>query len=93
MSADNWGTCPKCNKKYKSEKEKIEELYGKVPVEEYHKMLSKVKVELEVEESTLREDFEVWTDKDGVFHVSYHCECEVCGLDFSYKHEEQIEGK
>lgn len=89
MSADNWGICPKCNIKFKEDQEKAEELYGKIPVEEYKKMLSETK-DPEDNTSTLREDYEVWTDKEGLFQVSYRCSCEKCGFEFNYEYKEKL---
>lgn len=91
MSANNWTICPKCeaeeSKNAKEFSKKVEEAYGKVPVNEYLKMREQY-IEPTLD-STLREDYEVgvW---EGVFEVSYRCYCNICGYSFEYKHKQQL---
>ena len=77
MSADNWGICPKC-------KQKQESLYGKVSEEEYLKTLNKKN------EYTLREDYEIYTDENGKFHIDYACSCSKCKFTFEYAFSKNI---
>lgn len=79
MSADNWGVCPKCKRKASQE---VESSYGKVSEEQYLELINK-RVRTNQEE-TLREDYEIRTDKDGVFSVSYGCGCSKCGFSYEY---------
>jgi len=39
---------------------------------------------------TLREDFEVWMDEDGEFHVDYRSHCQVCGFGHKFAHTEKV---
>jgi hypothetical protein len=79
MSADNWGICPKCAKP---------ELpaYGTVSEAEYLAAREVKATPLR----TLREDYEVFTDEQGVFTVNYRCSCATCRFEFKYKHSQQV---
>lgn len=79
MSADNWGVCPKCGENNLPE-------YGKVSEAEYKLALKKQ----ECQEKTLREYYEIGTDKNGVFSVGYYCSCEKCGFEFEFKFEKNV---
>ena len=96
MSANNWRTCPECIRNWYDKKEqalrKITESYGKVSVEDYN--YSKKEYEKMVRSgvsSTLREYYELGMDDTGLFGMSYHCSCDTCGFEFTYKHEEQAD--
>ncbi len=93
MSADNWGTCPKCKLQYDvvsvAKADKLAKAYGKVRPEEYLKLVQELKQLPEIKTS-LREDYEVRTDSDGEFSVQYRCGCEVCGFGFQYKYDQQL---
>lgn len=84
MSADNWGTCPKCE----SERNKTKSLYGKIPEDEYLKLIEKQKVD---NRQSLREDYELFTDKTGKFVVSYKCLCTKCEFEFNFKYTEILQ--
>ena len=100
MSADRWGACPACAERFEAELEEFEqqvqESYGKVPAEEYIRL----KVELdkrtavpfgETEEgNTLREDWGISTNENGMFYVSYTCGCTACGFGFEFNHEQKV---
>lgn len=91
MSADNWAACPKCVESVisKTNEDKLAagRAYGKVSPEEYLELLSAASSVTAMEE-TLREDYELGTDKFGLFTVSYGCSCSKCGFEFTYKHNE-----
>ncbi len=61
-------------------------LYGKVGAEEYTAAIKAADAMPGVPEETLREDYELGTNKSGKFTVGYWAHCEVCGFEFSYKH-------
>jgi hypothetical protein len=89
MSADNWGTCPKCRRLFSiySEKRREEILnsYGKIPEADYLSMrdeLARKKAPVD----TLREDYEIGII-NGVFSIDYSAECSECGFKFRYKYE------
>jgi len=92
MSADNWTICPQCGKnseQLKAEREQAaRDAYGKVSAEEYMRLVKKAQEKVH-SEPTLREDYEIRTFQDGVFHVKYSCRCTACGWEFSHTHEEQ----
>ncbi len=98
MSADNWTFCPRCidEKRLKIEKLEIalDKGYGKLSKEEW---LDKRKIlhdlELEKDEPTLREDYEIWMEgreSPPCFSVQYSCSCSNCGFEHSLTHEEEI---
>ena len=82
MSADNWGTCPKCQKP-----EVESSLYGKVSEEEY---LKKRDIPKEYKQPRLREDYEIFINEDGVFVVEYRCFCDHCQFRHEFSHEVQL---
>ena len=88
MSADNWGVCPQC--KYRANKA-LKESYGELSAFDYIELVGESV--REVEARTLREDYETYTDEDGVFYISYRCSCSICKLGFSYKKTIQLELK
>lgn len=99
MSADNWMKCPKCIKcAEKSEMETMEKLgvsYGKIPEEQYlllrNKLLGESEQVKDLDE-TFREDYELGTDEDGNFEISYLGQCtnDKCRFRFEYKYSEQV---
>lgn len=96
MSADNWGVCPKCNEKWEAETEamsaRVEEAYGKVPPEEYIRILSEYEARKTLDEMDtreLREDYELGINEDGLFYVIYSGDCS-CGFHFKYRYEQKV---
>lgn len=93
MSADNWAVCPKCkqdaDKEQKEREQKARKAYGKVTAEEYIELRQAAMNVTELEK-TLREDYEMGMDDDGEFWVSYSCDCQTCGFQWSYKHKEKV---
>lgn len=85
MSADNWGVCPKCKR---LAEQKAVSAYGKVSEEEYLATLANR--DKAAKEQNLREDYEVGTDKDGKFYVSYGCSCDKCGFSFEFNHKQNL---
>ena len=89
MTADNWGTCPKC---YEKEKARLEQIaddvdrnYGKVSQRVWLKMsdvLARSEMEIDFD---LREDYEIGFRTDGIFLVSYGCKCAKCGFEFEFR--------
>ena len=99
MSASNWGTCPQCKKTQDERIQKVlvelGEQYGKVPVERYKELSARADVKLaelreSMEGSTLREDWELYTNVDGVFSVRYSCSCDVCSLSYRHQFSEDV---
>ncbi len=96
MSADNWAVCPNCRRnaesKYIQEEVLLEENYGKIPATEYAKLLTQHQansVQKILGDNTLREDYRIGIDKNGVFTVGYISCCDKCGLTWKYNHSEQ----
>jgi len=83
MSADNWSVCPKCNKE---NVKKIQDSYGKIPPEEYLKLINETKGPYE--KFTLREDYSIHTREDGTFRIVYDCHCKKCGWGFEFNLEQ-----
>lgn len=93
MSADNWETCPKCKEKNdKSNAKRIsvaEKKYGKIPSDKYRALIKEAEKPIKLE-NTLREDYEMATDCDGLFYVSYSCRCDECGFQHKFRFSEQL---
>jgi hypothetical protein len=89
VSADNWTICPACKAKAEADRasktEKAAKAYGKVSAEEFHKFNDAAREPIKLQE-TMREDYELGTDEDGQFEVSYHASCQVCTFKFAFKH-------
>ena len=88
MSANNWTVCPKC--KLESQ-QAAKTLYGSVPEDEYIKQLEAFKQA--ASETNMREDYELGTDGDGWFSISYSCYCTKCHFRFDCSHSEQLDLK
>lgn len=92
MSADNWTICPRCAKKLIEDKERlelqVEDSYGKILANEYLELLDKSNKVID-HKHTLREDYWMDMDIDGIFEMSYGCSCNVCDFSFKFKHREQ----
>jgi len=90
MSADDWRTCPKCNKNIVKQKQdklkKLKDSYGKIPREDYNKKIMALANGAEdmYDDETLREDYEIYMDNDGILTISYGCFCEKCGFEFNF---------
>jgi hypothetical protein len=93
MSADNWTFCPRCREKHEKEwVEKvsiIEDLYGKIPAEEFISKREDLKTKPELE-LTFREDYEIGLGKDGKFSISYGGFCQICKFHFDYSYSKQV---
>jgi hypothetical protein len=87
MSADAWRVCPKCLQKAENKKESS---YGKVSEEQYLRILSELDNLKDEDIETLREDYEMFTNYEGKFYVSYSCSCSVCHFNFEYKYEKDL---
>jgi len=89
MSADNWRICPKCLENVSTGRsvaiEKAKASYGTVPLEDFQKAMDKAKALPQEPDDTLREDYELGVDEDGVFFVNYSCSCHYCGFSFKFK--------
>lgn len=95
MGADNWTHCPQCKLIATTLQEQAEaglqESYGKLPVKEWLKQKGQVERQAaKPPEQTLREDYEIGLDGEGVFEVDYRASCDKCGLRFSHKHDAKI---
>ena len=87
MSADAWRVCPKC---LRSSEKKKELSYGKVSEEEYLRILVELDSLKDDDTQTLREDYEMFTDSDGVFYLKYSCSCSVCHFHFEYTYQKDL---
>lgn len=85
MSADNWDVCPRCIAKahaaHEKEEERVSDMYGKVPVDDFDAARAELKPVDPEDFRTLREDYE-WYVQDEEIHGVYKCQCtaEGCGL-------------
>ncbi len=93
MSADNWTQCPKCNFDREAEADAkdafAESQYGKVPINEYHNLLTEAAAfresvpDLIEEDRTLSEDYDIGIF-GSEFEVNYRATCHKCGYTFKY---------
>ena len=107
MSADNWGVCPKCKKIVFDKQQKqlidIRKKYGEMSPDEYEVaiidnaplilfgfMVDK-DLDWDLADETLREDYHIKMDNNGLFTAEYSARCDRCGFKFNFKHSEQIE--
>lgn len=97
MGADNWTSCPKCMHDLErvafAEIIRVQDLYGKVPVEEFdaaRAALPSAPNPEATENQTFREDYELGTWGSPTFTVRYKGHCDRCGLHFEFKHEAVI---
>ena len=94
MSADNWGICPKCWAKARSEHtmltDSLESLYGQIPLDEFDVMRARQQKGVNDEDyRTLREDYEFYLNEDTwEFYASYSGWCTECSWGFDFKHVE-----
>lgn len=101
MSANNYRLCPKCRsvelRELDSFRNKVDQSYGKIPLEDFEKMRKEQKEREEKfsnpeeEKMTLREDWEIRMDESGEFRLRYNCQCSQCGFSFEYQHSEQCD--
>lgn len=91
MSAKNWRVCPKCFKRDNDARDKriadTKKLYGRVTADEYRDLIKVAEATIDRKES-MREDYEIGIDEDGLFYVDYRASCEWCGFTFNHKHEQ-----
>lgn len=95
MSADAWRICPKCSVSIASKRElaliEADSQYGKIPVNQWTKLHDDAhSMPIKQTEETLREDYEIYTDESGTFHVDYHCGCTICGFRHNFKYEQLL---
>jgi len=78
-------------RKYKADAiAKAEKSYGKVSVDEFQKAVKTANALPDEPDNTLREDYSIGVDLDGMFYVSYACSCSKCGFKFEFKEEKQV---
>ena len=91
MSANNYTICPQCYKdryiEMLNERKKLKNLYGNIPPDEFirkTKQLENLEINTTLK-SDLREDYEIGTNIDGFFYMSYKCSCDICHFTREYK--------
>ena len=89
MSADNWVRCPKCDKKKLELKKKLNDVYGKVSLEEYVKLQDELRILFEKSEYTLREDYEQGI-LEGMYLVKFNARCRKCNFAFKYEYKQEV---
>lgn len=82
MSADRWSSCPICHNLPEKYRNGIEHMYGVVPLNEFLKL--KEECENLKNESTVREDYELYIDNDGTLSISYFGKCDNCGAEWTF---------
>jgi predicted Zn-ribbon and HTH transcriptional regulator len=96
VSADKYEICPRCKRLYEEYTEKFRkkvlESYGKVPVEEYLRLMAMANEEKGKDmEPTLAEYIEAYIEQNGDFNISFSSRCTECGFKFSFEHKQKIE--
>ena len=102
MSANDWNFCPKCKVNFDNKLQQLsielEDLYGKVPREQYMEVFENTEVErasikkliTNEDYKTLRLDYTVSVNEDGEFKITFTAVCDRCGLIHKHNHKEQI---
>lgn len=96
MSADSWEVCPRCHEKYVEEcdsfNKKVDDLYGKIPPEEYIRLLAENdRMQSQEEPRTLREDYELGII-EGEYYLRYNGTCTKCGWHYEKSIDEKVYG-
>lgn len=90
MSANNWTTCPNCKRKQDQEQAtaviKAAKAYGKVPAEQYAKLLHAAQYPI-IYSPSMREDYQLGVTEAGRFFVTYSASCNRCPFTYQYKYE------
>ena len=93
MSTNHYRECPRCRQRAARDKllaqKKTQESYGKVPAEEYDRLLAESRKKIPLRD-ILREDYQLGVGTDGVFAVNYRCRCSECNFTYSYQHREVV---
>jgi hypothetical protein len=94
MSADNWGTCPRCLKRAKEACESARDTaggaYGKVTPAEYQRLCDVADQKRHKQDNeNLREDYELHMSSTGELYISYSGSCEVCKFSVRFEHTQQ----
>lgn len=95
MSANDWDICPRCKRLAHEERKRLEQAakdaYGNVNRDIYESMKRKAEQPAAELKPTLREDWECYTDADGVMHANYYVNCERCGLNGEIRQTQQLD--
>jgi hypothetical protein len=96
MSADNWTTCPRCQRQHDENvakaQEKADAAYGKVSVSEFDRLREAAQKLAETPpKQNMREDYDIGF-LDGTFWVDFRASCD-CGFRFEFKHSEEHDAK
>lgn len=83
MSADNWTQCPQCSKKKIDLNKRLDDLYGKIPIDEYKRLQEQSSLLDSCSNNSLREDYEQGIIDD-VYEVHYEAHCKQCNFKFKY---------
>lgn len=96
MSADNWTTCPRCERDkvaaIKQREAAVQDLYGKVDVVTFDAKRAELEeFKAQTIGDTFREDYEFYGAEDGVVHVRYSGGCQTCKLTLTFEHEHPLD--
>jgi hypothetical protein len=96
MSANNWANCPNCEanriKRAEEAYNNAERLYATVPPKKYLELVRNAEsIESEHRTCSLREDYEIGIDTDGVFSIDYRASCVECDFVFSFKDKRYVD--
>jgi len=94
MGANNWAICPRCKQRrlnsIAQKEREFKDAYGKVAPEKFFEMKSELDNLKDSEyEVNMREDYEIYTDEDGEFFITYSCSCKTCGWGHKYQNKYQ----
>lgn len=67
-------------------------MYGKIPLADYVKLVEQENKKGTFDKQTLREDWEIYWDKNANLHIGYSCACESCGFSMSIDEIKPMEG-
>lgn len=94
MGANNWAECPRCRALALIRQEKMQinasQAYGKKPEKEYALLKKLAETPIEIG-TTLREDYHLGIQACGFFTVKYECSCRVCGFNYRFETDCEVE--
>ncbi len=90
---ENMAECPQCWDTLVDRRNKLEQRivneYGKIPKEEFMALVEESREAIETSHS-LREKYEITTEKNGKFSIGYKCDCLSCGWYFEFNDSKQV---
>lgn len=98
MSADNWAVCPRCKlnemNAVKALDYRVENEYGKISIDDFLVLRNEAQQRREAlpkQESSFREDYEIYGAEEGTIQVEYRGSCKYCGLVTKFTYSQKMD--